>query len=322
MKNLSFIIATVLLISCAGRTNQNNSDITCQEDLHAEAVKKLQDSTITSVYLGLKLGSAKDSVINHLQHMEDNGKISPLKKTTLEDNSDYRCTGLYYHGDSYYFASKINAKVDTSFHAFTTSCVVDFYNDKLYSIVVTTYPANRYVRKQHGWSAIFDMYMANYGNGYTSNTTYEYAESVEDEIRKYSSEIWNCMSYTTTNNVWTTSNVQIILATKKEKYKVDKYDENSFERLYNKYEREFRRNHRGLVYRLENEARKVESGYEYIDTHLIVYKDVNLHNELVEIERGVLEEENRIKAEQARRKEIEDSIKREQIKKEYENQSI
>ena len=75
MKKLILIISIIMMCSCANRsTKQNDSEINTI-DLHAEAVKKLQDTTITSVYLGLRLGMAKDSTVNLLNDLQQGDKI-------------------------------------------------------------------------------------------------------------------------------------------------------------------------------------------------------------------------------------------------------
>lgn len=323
MKKLILIISIIMMCSCANRsTKQNDSEINTI-DLHAEAVKKLQDTTITSVYLGLRLGMAKDSTVNLLNDLQQGDKIKELRAVSLDDDSDYKCTGLSYHGDSYKFSSKINVFVDSTFYAFDTYCTVDFYKGKLYSVVIKTYPYDSYkVKSETGWAEIRNMFEKNYGIGFTSDSTYEFDRASGPEIWEYSSRIENCMSFTTENTRWTASNIQVILANKKAKYKVDEYDEQSFKRLYKKYEWDFGNNTRGLAYRLESEARLVKSYYKERDNYLIIYKDVALHDEIVRQQQIALEEEARLKAQKQREKEIADSIRQEQIKKEYTNQAI
>ena len=323
MKKLIFIISLIIMCSCANRSTKQVDSETNPIDLHAEAVNKLQDTTITSVYLGLRLGMAKDSTVNLLNDLQQDDKIKELRAITLEDDSDYKCTGLSYHGDSYKFSSKINVLIDSTFYAFDAYCTVDFYKDKLYSVVIRTYPYELFkVESEKGWSEIRNIYEMNYGIGFTSDSTYEFDRASGPEIWEYSSRIENCLSFTTENTRWTTSNVQVILANKKAKYKVDEYDEKSFKRLYDKYEWDFGNNTRGLANRLESEARLVKSYYKERDNYLIIYKDVALHDEIVRQQQIALEEEARIKTQKQREKEIADSIRQEQIKKEYTNQAI
>lgn len=325
MKRLLFIAVILLMCcSCANRSNNQQVEVSTNVvDAQTMAIEKLKDTTITSVYLGLKLGVDKDSVVNVLTGLQQQGKISELKPVSLDDDSNYRCTELEYHNDSYRFASTLNVKVDSVFYAFETRCVVDFYKNQLYSVVITTYPYVLFkVESEKGWEEIKRIYENNYGIGYTAKSTREFDKSYKPDISSYSSTIENCLSYTTDNQIWTTSNVQIILANKKAKYKVDEYDESSFKRLYRKYEWDFGNNIQGLAHRLESEARLIKSSYKERDNYLIVYKDIRLHNEVVKEQQAALEEENRVKAEKARQKAIEDSLRQVQIQKEYENQSI
>ena len=325
MKRLLFIAVILLMCcSCANRSNNQQAEVSTNVvDAQTMAIEKLKDTTITSVYLGLKLGVDKDSVVNVLTGLQQQGKISELKPVSLDDDSNYRCTELEYHNDSYRFASTLNVKVDSVFYAFETRCVVDFYKNQLYSVVITTYPYVLFkVESEKGWEEIKRIYENNYGIGYTAKSTREFDKSYKPDISSYSSTIENCLSYTTDNQIWTTSNVQIILANKKAKYKVDEYDESSFKRLYRKYEWDFGNNIQGLAHRLESEARLIKSSYKERDNYLIVYKDIRLHNEVVKEQQAALEEENRVKAEKARQKAIEDSLRQVQIQKEYENQSI
>ena len=325
MKRLLFIAVILLMCcSCANRSNNQQVEVSTNVvDAQTMAIEKLKDTTITSVYLGLKLGVDKDSVVNVLTGLQQQGKISELKPVSLDDDSNYRCTELEYHNDSYRFASTLNVKVDSVFYAFETRCVVDFYKNQLYSVVITTYPYVLFkVESEKGWEEIKRIYENNYGIGYTAKSTREFDKSYKPDISSYSSTIENCLSYTTDNQIWTTSNVQIILANKKAKYKVDEYDESSFKRLYRKYEWDFGNNIQGLAHRLESEASLIKSSYKERDNYLIVYKDIRLHNEVVKEQQAALEEENRVKAEKARQKAIEDSLRQVQIQKEYENQSI
>lgn len=325
MKRLLFVAVILLMCcSCANRSNNQQVEVSTNVvDAQTMAIEKLKDTTITSVYLGLKLGVDKDSVVNVLTGLQQQGKISELKPVSLDDDSNYRCTELEYHNDSYRFASTLNVKVDSVFYAFETRCVVDFYKNQLYSVVITTYPYVLFkVESEKGWEEIKRIYENNYGIGYTAKSTREFDKSYKPDISSYSSTIENCLSYTTDNQIWTTSNVQIILANKKAKYKVDEYDESSFKRLYRKYEWDFGNNIQGLAHRLESEARLIKSSYKERDNYLIVYKDIRLHNEVVKEQQAALEEENRVKAEKARQKAIEDSLRQVQIQKEYENQSI
>lgn len=325
MKRLLFI-AVILLMCCSCANRSNNQQVkvsTNVVDAQTMAIEKLKDTTITSIYLGLKLGMDKDSVVNVLTGLQQQGKISELKPVSLDDDSNYRCTELEYHNDSYRFASTLNVKVDSVFYAFETRCVVDFYKNQLYSVVITTYPYVLFkVESEKGWEEIKRIYENNYGIGYTAKSTREFDKSYKPDISSYSATIENCLSYTTDNQIWTTSNVQIILANKKAKYKVDEYEESSFKRLYRKYEWDFGNNIQGLAHRLESEARLIKSSYKERDNYLIVYKDIRLHNEVVKEQQAALEEENRVKAEKARQKAIEDSLRQVQIQKEYENQSI
>lgn len=325
MKRLLFIAVILLMCcSCANRSNNQQVEVSTNVvDAQTMAIEKLKDTTITSVYLGLKLGVDKDSVVNVLTGLQQQGKISELKPVSLDDDSNYRCTELEYHNDSYRFASTINVKVDSVFYAFETRCVVDFYKNQLYSVVITTYPYDFLkVESEKGWEAIKRMYENNYGIGYTAKSTRESDKLYKPDIWLYLSTIENCLSYTTDNQIWTTSNVQIILANKKATCQVDEYDESSFQGLYRKYERDYGNYIQGLVHRLESEARLIKSSYKERNNYLIVYKDIRLHNEVVKEQQAALEEENRVKAEKARQKAIEDSLRQVQIQKEYENQSI
>ena len=329
MKKLLFIAVILLMCcSCANRSNNQQVEVSTNVvDAQTMAIEKLKDTTITSIYLGLKLGMDKDSVVNVLTGLQQQGKISELKPVSLDDDSNYRCTELEYHNDSYRFASTLNVKVDSVFYAFETRCVVDFYKNQLYSVVITTYPYDLFkVESEKGWEEVKRIYENNYGIGYTAKSTREFNTPYKPNIWSYSSTIEECLSYTTDNQIWTTSNVQIILANKKAKYKVNEYDESSFERLYTKYKRTCRNDIQLLALRLESEARLIKSSYKERDNYLIVYKDIRLHNEVVKEQKAALEEENRVKAEKARQKArqkaIEDSLRQVQIQKEYENQSI
>jgi hypothetical protein len=321
MKRLTFLIGIVLLCSCANSNNKELKKHIEAEDTHAKAITRLQDSTVTSVFLGLKLGMPKDSVISYLTALEQEDKIQNLKATTLMDDSNYRCTELFYHGDSYKFKSKINVKVDSSFFAFNADCTIDFYKNLLYSIVIDTYPSVMY-NAEIGWNAIKHMYEEKYGIGFTTNSTREYASGTDPEIWEYSAEIRDCMSFITENTIWTTSNVQIILADKKAKIKIDEYNKDSFDRLYKRYKWEFGNNERGLIARLESELRLQNTRYDYSSDYLLIYKDIKLHNEIIKIQQIALEKEERLKAEEKRRKEIADSVLNEKVKVEYQNQSI
>lgn len=325
MKRLLFIAVILLMCcSCANRSNNQQVEVSTNVvDAQTMAIEKLKDTTITSIYLGLKLGMDKDSVVNVLTGLQQQGKISELKPVSLNDDSNYRCTELEYHNDSYRFASTLNVKVDSVFYAFETRCVVDFYKNQLYSVVITTSPYVLFkVESEKGWEEIKRIYENNYGIGYTAKSTREFDKSYKPDISSYSATIENFLSYTTDNQIWTTSNVQIILANKKAKYKVDEYEESSFKRLYRKYEWDFGNNIQGLARRLKSEARLIKSSYKERDNYLIVYKDIRLHNEVLKEQQAALEEENRVKAEKARQKAIEDSLRQVQIQKEYENQSI
>ena len=308
MKKLLFFTIILFLCSCVNRSDNRKDDVctnpkegisTNEVEARTVAIQDLKDSTITSVYLGLKLGMGKDSVITFLTDLQQQGKISDLKPISLEDNSDYRCTETEYHNDSYQFKSTLNVKVDSIFCAFDTWCVVDFYKNQLYSIVLSTYPFFDYkVDSEDGWNEIKRIYENNYGIGYTTKSTYEPAHT-EEYIYEFTSTIEDCLSYKTNNQIWTTSNVQIILANKKAKYKVDEYDESSFERLYTKYERAFGNDIQHIARCIESEARLIKSSYKESDNYLIVYKDIRLHNEVVKEQQAALEEENRVKAEKA-----------------------
>ena len=95
----------------------------------------LQDSTITFVYLGLELGMEKDSAINFLTKLQREGKIENFKIYKAEDLY-YRCADIPHHGDTYHFNSKINIIKDSVYHQYNTTCTVDFYKDKLFSILI------------------------------------------------------------------------------------------------------------------------------------------------------------------------------------------
>lgn len=330
MKNLSFIITILLTCLSCTNTNKNNSQEVKNIDtnnIQAEAIKHLQDSTIKSVYLGLKLGIDKDSIINFLTNLQKEEKIKKLQPISLKDDLDYRCTEIIYHNNSYEFFSKLNIMIDSTFYDFDTHCIIDFYKNKLYSIVITINPFfYPNIKSEDGWNEIEKIYKGNYGIGFTNKTTYEFPKSYIASISPWTHEISRLVSYTTYNTIWTTSNVQIILAKKEAKIKEDEYEKESFENVYNKYESTYYYNEKDFVRIIESKARLINSSYRYVNNYLIVYKDINLHaeytNEINRIQQLAIKEKEKLKAEEKQKREIEDSIKQERLRKEYANQSI
>ena len=318
MKKLSFIFVIIATLYSCGIEKKSNT-------IEESNKMNLKDSIVTSVYLGLELGMDKDSTINFLTNLQIEGKIEGFKKSKVED-SYYRCANIPYHGDTYHFESKINIIKDSVYHQYNTSCSVDFYNDKLFSIIIRpkTTVWQDALRSEEVWEEINKLYEKTYGIEYTSSSVYEYAENSAPDIWEYACEIRDYRSWTSENMVWTASNVEIILGNKKDKYKIDKYDEGGFNRILKKYP--YHIEERTLILKIESEVRVVDSRYEYYDHYFIAYKDINLDNEFNRIKQIAIDEENRIKEEENRRvkreKEIEDSIKQEKFQKEFINQSI
>lgn len=317
MKKLSFIFVIITMLHSCGIEKESNT---------VERINKvsLQDSTITSVYLGLELGMEKDSAINFLTNLQREGKIEDFKKFEAS-NLYYRCADIPHHGDTYHFDSKINIIKDSVYHQYNTSCTVDFYKDKLFSILIfpETVVFRDPLRSEEVWEEINKLYKNTYGTEHTSSSIYETAKYSEEDIWKYSCEIRDYRSWTSENTIWTASNVQIILGNKKDKYKIDEYEERAFNRICDKYPFI---DETTLIRKIESEVRVVNSRYEYRDNYFIAYKDVNLDNEIKRIKQLAIDEENRIKEENERIKkriqEIEDSIKQEKMKIEYKNQFI
>lgn len=317
MKNIIYFIVIAMLCSCSIEKKSNTVERTNKVSL--------QDSTITSVYLGLELGMEKDSAINFLTKLQREGKIENFKEKKAWD-SYYRYADIPLHGDTYFFESKINIIKDSVYHQYKTICTIDFYKDKLFSILILPEQVvglNEPLNSEEVWEEINKLYKNTYGTEYTSSSIYEFAEHSEPDIWEYSCEIRHYRSWTSENTIWTASNVQIILGNRKDKFKIDKYEEGAFNRICNKYPFI---DDATLVRKIESEARIVNSRYEYFDDYFIVYKDVILDNEIKRIKQVAIDEENRIKEEnertQKREQEIEDSIKQEKMKKEYKNQFI
>lgn len=321
MKKLIFIITIVFLcLSCINKKDKHETVSDSTINNKEVAIKKLQDSTITSVYLGLQLGMEKDSAICFLKELQKKEKITDLQVTSLSDDIRYRCTGIVYHNDSYMFSSKLNIAIDSAFYAFDTYCFVDFYKNKLSSIMSIIHPfVLSKIDSEQGWDEINKIYINKYGIGFTSKSTFELSKT-EPIVSEWTHDINDIVSYTTDNTIWTTANIQVILATTKTKINVDEYDKESFYKIYNKY------GSKDLAYQLKRQVIPIKSYYKYVNHYSIVYNDIKLHteyiNEINRIQQVAIEEKERLKAEETRKKEIDDSIKQEKIKKEYANQSI
>lgn len=317
LKKLSFIFVIITMLHSCSIEKESNT---------VERINKvsLQDSTITSVYLGLELGMEKDSAINFLTNLQREGKIEDFKKLEASDLY-YRCADIPHHGDTYHFDSKINIIKDSVYHQYNTSCTVDFYKDKLFSILIfpETVVFHDALRSEEVWEEINNLYKNTYGTEYTSSSIYGMAEHPERNIWKYSCEIRNYFSWTSENTIWTASNVQIILGNRKIKFKIDEYEERAFNRICNLYPFI---DDATLIRKIESEVGVVNSRYKYYDNYFIAYKDVILDNEIKRIKQIAIDEENRIKKENERKRkreqEIEDSIKQKKIKEEYKNQFI
>ena len=316
MKKFIYFVVIAMLCSCSIEKTSDTVERTNKASL--------QDSTITFVYLGLELGMEKDSTINFLTKLQREGKIENLKIYKAEDLY-YRCADIPHHGDTYHFNSKINIIKDSVYHQYNTTCTVDFYKDKLFSILILPEVVgwNEPLNSEEAWKEINNLYKNTYGTEYTSSSIYEIAKHSERDLWEYSCEINYYRSWTSENTIWTASNVQIILGNKKDKFKIDKYEEEAFNRICNLYPFI---DDATLIRKIESEVRVVNSRYKYYDNYFIAYKDVIQDNEIKRIKQVAIDEENRIKEENERIKkreqEIEDSIKQEKMKIEYKNQSI
>ena len=320
MKRFAFILVVILLCACTNRSKPKGALQSL--DIKAEAIKELQDSTLNSVYLGLQLGAPKNITMDYLMNLVNEGKIENLQQSTLTNLSDYKCVGAEYLGDSQVFDSKINVLVDSSFYALQVHCRIDFYNEQLYSILLT--PTSSDLTIDAVSVALQDMYMENYGIGFTTSSYSTNAQYNEIEVSPWTSEIWECVKHLSQNSTWTTSNVEIVVAKKQSEYKVDEYNETSFYRAYEEAWPECfgELAERKLANKISSKATMIKQRNALRTTNMIVYKSRNIHDEILSVQQLAEEKElQRIKNE-ARQQEIADSIEQDKMKQEYKNQSI
>ena len=172
--------------------------------------------------------------------------------------------------------------------------------------------------------ALQDMYMENYGIGFTTSSYSTNAQYNEIEVSPWTSEIWECVKHLPQNSTWTTSNVEIVVAKKQSEYKVDEYNETSFYRAYEEAWPECfgELAERKLANKISSKATVIKQRNALRTTNMIVYKSRNIHDEILSVQQLADEKElQRIKNE-ARQQEIADSIEQDKMKQEYKNQSI
>lgn len=326
MKNGSFSTITVVAItciicvsSCGNSTHkvrtQNNPTI------------QLKDSVISSVYLGLQLGTHKDSVLLSMQELENNGVINNLKKDTIDVKvySVYQCADIDTLFNTYSFNSKINVKIDSIYKPINVFGFVDFYKDSLYMVVFSAHcdPS------KNEDTALKHMYSEHYGNIYSESSKYVLSELSFTKIYTYDHSIKSLCSYDSDNCIWTSSNAEITIADITQRWMVEEYEESSFERVYNEFHGDYMKwdNPEQLARYISLRATSVNEERELLKGNIIVaYKDIkllqSLRTKINEDKQRKIDAKNKLIRAEDRKKEIADSILNEKNRIDYLNQKI
>lgn len=322
------LIFTIIIIACQSNSSnshrkeeceeiivENNATVLQQEieDEKSKAIKALLDSTITKVYLGFELGMSKDLVINRLEQMEKSGEIGRVGLFVNRDEcSNIRCADIFRsvsHNERT-CESKLSVQIDSTFYMYNVHTATIFYEDKLYAIVMDV----ENIQNSRAWSNIIKMYADKFGMGYTEDYKEVKAIPEEVELNFGGAYVMDYESYQIDSKIWTTSNVQIALADKTNKYYFRRYDYDSFMRVYRDSDVDWKYIQR-FVKRLATDATLKSASTEYSHNYLIVYKDIAIHNK-------ILKDQEQARTDELKQQALADSLRQETIKKEYESQLI
>lgn len=274
-KSLFIVIVITCLYSCV-----NNTPKVSPKKL---AIAMMNDSTITSAFGGIKLGSAKDSVLHLAVQISDTKYIKGDFSEGDYRKAFYMGTDVFLQNDIYIFDTNLSFICDSTYCKIGVKCFLDFYNDYLYSILI--YPEHHSVDKY--WDAIKKLYIDKYGIGYITENSplYKYNDFTIwplGEITFYK----GCQAEMET---WKANNMEISLVKHKTYQEKFTYSERSFELAYDKtieYEQLYKKC--GMKYTeamrakyLTEEATLIDIEKFHDTNFFIIYKDKSIHQEIL-----------------------------------------
>lgn len=314
-----FVIAVVLVTSCVNQNDKlNPSKDSKTETMHF--LREMQDSTINASFMGFKLGESRKESIWRLDSLKKDNKASEYDCSLDYINPKIICADAIPQEDKLSFKSSITIMIDGRYDSLEINCVLQFYKNRLYTIMVLP---------EYSWSvegdkqknSLIKMYHEKYGQLFwqedsKSISLYPYSSY---ELRKNECKVRIDDSCLTHNSVWKYKDVTITIADFEKKLSCYEFDKYSFEEIYERFKYSFYVADQIMSY--ADIISRTEDKHEY-QIDFIMYRDNAIHS----IEKNRVQREEEIKKQEKlraeREKEIQDSIEQLKKKESFKRQGI